>query len=787
MSIIYKSQFAPPIAFWTLDDSSFSDSSGNGYTLTNNGVTINSGKINNCAVFNGEQYLSGPASLVPSGDFTVSLWVNVNDFGSGGTVFESDGCFNVYLDNGGISVNDTLNTNEINTVGSFSTGTWYHLCIVNLSGTTSVYVDGSFLASTTQTLTLNGTINLGAYVPFGILQYNGSIDAVGVWNYALNQQQINALYNNGNGTQDPNAVINTLNNSFIKSNLSTGTSLTNELLAFYNFDGDINDSSGNGIDLIDVGGFSYSSGKIGSNSTTFTGGGSFSGQGIIYEQNLWDSTTGNPSYSYSMWYRNNSTNGNGLIFGCWVGYGTKMLTHLAIDHSTGYLYSNNKKVRVKTSDFIVNSGTWYYLTLTYNGVNGITKIYVNGVEQNLTILVNNPNFPFFPGLGGFGVGCSATGAGGCEYGDSCTIDSLGIWGRILTLDEIQNLYNNGTGQQYPFEQQIQSNQSNFKIISNNVEILTTAECLVVAGGGAGGVYAGGGAGGVVYDPSYNFYKNSSYTITVGDGGDSTFDGTTIFNIDGNGKDSSIKYKNGKNKNLTILAYGGGAGATIYTGNGGGAIIYESGIPGGDDNGYTLYKGASGGSGGGTGGNNNGTSVDGEFLGGLGVVGQGYNGGSGGNISCTPSGAGGGAGGAGTNAWGWSYYSPYDLYGGIGIINPIIGSNVGQFSGGNYWIGGGGAGATNGCGYSDPSAGGLGGGGSSEGFNSGISATNGLANHGGGGGGGMQDQSGAGGSGVVVIKYNSPTQLASGGTVTSYVDGLNTYWIHTFTSSGTFTT
>jgi hypothetical protein len=47
-------------------------------------------------------------------------------------------------------------------------------------------------------------------------------------------------------------------------------------------------------------------------------------------------------------------------------------------------------------------------------------------------------------------------------------------------------------------------------------------------------------------------------------------------------------------------------------------------------------------------------------------------------------------------------------------------------------------------------------------------------------------SGAGGSGVVIISYASPTQIGTGGTVTSYTSGGTTYWVHTFTSSGTFT-
>jgi hypothetical protein len=38
----------------------------------------------------------------------------------------------------------------------------------------------------------------------------------------------------------------------------------------------------------------------------------------------------------------------------------------------------------------------------------------------------------------------------------------------------------------------------------------------------------------------------------------------------------------------------------------------------------------------------------------------------------------------------------------------------------------------------------------------------------------------------VFAYQSSTQLATGGTVTSYTSNSLTYWVHTFTSSGTFT-
>jgi hypothetical protein len=45
--------------------------------------------------------------------------------------------------------------------------------------------------------------------------------------------------------------------------------------------------------------------------------------------------------------------------------------------------------------------------------------------------------------------------------------------------------------------------------------------------------------------------------------------------------------------------------------------------------------------------------------------------------------------------------------------------------------------------------------------------------------------GSGGSGIVVIRYQAPNQLGTGGEVTSYTESGATYWVHTFTSSGTF--
>jgi hypothetical protein len=270
---------------------------------------------------------------------------------------------------------------------------------------------------------------------------------------------------------------------------------------------------------------------------------------------------------------------------------------------------------------------------------------------------------------------------------------------------------------------------------------TQGTYLVVAGGGGGGtqVFSSGGGGGAGGLLTGTFYANvsTSYSIVVGSGGAAGVQG-------------------GNSTAFGVTAIGGGWGG-------------GSNSPGGS-------YGGNGGSGGGTG-----ISAGG----GSGTSGQGFGGGQGRGDPFS-GGAGGGAGAAGGNAGGAGGV------GGIGISSSITGTAV-------YYAGGGGGGGSNSSGGQDgqlPGAGGQGGGGYG-GYGGpdggGSVATNGVAGtsgSGGGGGGGARvgqygaTSGGAGGSGVVIAAYASTYQRATGGTVTTYTTGGITYYVHTFTSSGT---
>lgn len=273
---------------------------------------------------------------------------------------------------------------------------------------------------------------------------------------------------------------------------------------------------------------------------------------------------------------------------------------------------------------------------------------------------------------------------------------------------------------------------------------SSVDFLVIGGGGAGGSggsdqvgAGGGGAGG--YRTSYStsggtpgtaesklsLSTSTSYTITVGAGGD----GQNASSSTGNNGSNSVF--------STITSVGGGGGGST---------------------GGTGTSGATGGSGGGA--NPYATSA-GSFT-----ANQGYAGGkplNTGNTSIAGGGGGGGASGLGSNASGTAFDATGGA-GGTGITSAITGSGVARAGGG-----GGGAYTTSttvtyngGVGTSGGGNGASSLGGATVDTGSNRPGNPGTQNTGGGGGGAagagkaasIANKGGSGGSGIVVIRFSS---------------------------------
>lgn len=270
----------------------------------------------------------------------------------------------------------------------------------------------------------------------------------------------------------------------------------------------------------------------------------------------------------------------------------------------------------------------------------------------------------------------------------------------------------------------------------------TVEVLIVAGGGSGGSHwgGGGGGGGVIHSRSYPVTNGSGINVTVGGGA-----ARPTFPAKGTAGGNSV------------------FGGTTANGGGGGGSWDGSGAD-------------AGGSGGG-GPNGSGRGSRERYLGGYGITGQGFPGGSGVRFNAQTdnthaSGAGGGAGGPGMSGPDNAFHGQVSD-GGPGRASDIMGEPL-------YWGGGGSGTAHLGNGRRGPS-GGIGGGGGSNFYHggprhpgaqhygigggkalndgqNGISTThsgNGGTNTGGGGGGTNYQYAGVGatgGSGIVIVRY-----------------------------------
>ena len=320
------------------------------------------------------------------------------------------------------------------------------------------------------------------------------------------------------------------------------------------------------------------------------------------------------------------------------------------------------------------------------------------------------------------------------------------------------------------------------------------DILLIGGGGGGGSQhgGGGGAGGWVTKTSYPIPSSvpAPYTVTIGAGGRGGLGGGTsaAINYGGNGGDTEF---------YAVGASYPGSNRFRAIGGGGGSQYYNGSNPQGG--------GAAGGSGGGgatNGGGNEsapstphgGATQPGANPGTPNIIQYGYDGGVGGN-SDAGGGGGGGAGGVGQSR----PSSPTQADGGAGRANTYaygptnpITYAAGGGSGGNNQTGGNGGNPLAGHGGGQPAPrvsplhptvpAGLGGP---------VTAFEGTmaepgTGHGGGGSASNTAKSGYGGSGTVVVRYkigSVATEKATGG-LKSYYDGKT---IHTFTSSGTFST
>ena len=226
-------------------------------------------------------------------------------------------------------------------------------------------------------------------------------------------------------------------NSFLFAQSST---LWNNLVAYYTGDNTPNDSKGTANGTL-VNGATYATGKI-NNALSFDGTNDYA----TFGNNL--DFSGLSPFSFNFWVSPTAATANAVFFSKYDGTKGYLIRKSANGNyvNIAILSSGSSYISVSSNSIVIPSNSYSMITVTYNGTPNISgiKIYVNATSDTLSALYqafstsasNTSNFL---------MGCLTTNAN--FYGGG--IDEIAVWDRVITQTEVTELYNSGTGKQYP--------------------------------------------------------------------------------------------------------------------------------------------------------------------------------------------------------------------------------------------------------------------------------------------------------------------------------------------------
>lgn len=225
------------ISYWKLDEAAgnAADATGTGNTLTNVGVTFAAAKINNGAVFAAADVTDSltildatQVGLDITGDFSFGGWFNNASISASFNIYMckqgatgNDGYLFGIFDSAGtkhmqLQLGDGVGQDSYDITATINTATYYHIFVTwnSTTKTATFYQNGSSLGTSTKTRTLAAnasSFTLGIYNTGG-LQFDGTMDEIGIWSRQLTPTEISQLYNSGAGLAYPfNVTVNSHN------------------------------------------------------------------------------------------------------------------------------------------------------------------------------------------------------------------------------------------------------------------------------------------------------------------------------------------------------------------------------------------------------------------------------------------------------------------------------------------------------------------------------------------------------------------------------------------------
>lgn len=375
----------------------FSSNAGTSFVADRNGNANSALNINNTgttATMVGLPYTNTPR--------TVSFWAKLNTvqtpynmtFSYGlGSAANACGSFNANQVDAfgyGTSYNLTALSNSV-------ANTWYYFTYVYDGANVKIYKNGTLLSSAPRswnTINNNNIFKLGIGVG-GEMNFNGAIDDLKIYNYALDTTQILNLYNYNTIEAPPVLVY-----QFDFDNNYDDITATESFVALGTFENDRNGNASKALRL--------------NNSGT-----------LAYLDNL---PIGNNSRSVSVWIKMYTLATDNYLF----SYGSAAANQAYGFSFTSSSINNYGWANDLTHATNITANTWKHVVVTYDKDNSMASIYVDGTLVTNAVKSWNTSNDIT-----FNLGTSIQGVDSFNG----AIDDLKIYNYPLSATEISNLYN----------------------------------------------------------------------------------------------------------------------------------------------------------------------------------------------------------------------------------------------------------------------------------------------------------------------------------------------------------
>ncbi len=393
------------------------DESGNGYDGTVNGATLTADRFGNA---DSAYHFDGSSSYIDLGNMggfkTVSMWVKQASRSEFDFYFGHND-FRLYassVENGRLSFGDGSGSLTSSVQMDSQAGQWVHVVAVSDGANSKVYFNGTNATVTGKTLaaTSISDVNLGRWTG-GTHYLNGDLDDIRIYDRVLSDQEIQSLYG--------------------ESNPATTNTLDAGLVAYYPFNGDAADQSGNGHDGTVLGGLTYETNGIVGGAAVFNG-----SNAKIQVPHADDLNLDGP-FSIACWVKSDGTSpASGLLAKIQSSSprnGYILAANLTAISADIKMNINKNWPAVKGTAASTNSvldSNWHHITATYDEEN--LTLYLDGQMEAQTAYTNGLTVNTLP----LYIGWDPYGSDRYFNGQ---MDEVRIYNRVLSESEIQELVN----------------------------------------------------------------------------------------------------------------------------------------------------------------------------------------------------------------------------------------------------------------------------------------------------------------------------------------------------------